>query len=1245
MPPGEDTQESRLDRVHEVLDDALRRRAAGESLADQKIIAAHPDLMPELGEELQSLSMVERLRNLAASPQTCSSAPAAQTGDEADIAASFSEQFPGYDLVGELSHGGQGIVYQAMQRSTKRKVAIKVLLAGRFATRSSRRRFEREIELVAQLKHPGIISIYHSGQTRDGQQYYVMDYVRGKLLHEHVGELKLPLDETLKLFADVCDAVQYAHQRGVIHRDLKPGNILVDADGRPHIFDFGLARQATTPSESLVSVSQQVVGTLPYLSPEQARGNPDEIDTRTDIYALGVTLYELLTGTYPYPVVGNVTEVLRHIAESPPSPLSSVWRVDKGVTKRSSSQVRIGTCPIDAEVQTIITKALAKERERRYQSAGDLGRDIRHYLAGEPIEAKRDSLAYLLRKQLQRYRIAAIAALVILAVVTAGFVTSFAFWRQAVEQRDAAHAAQSAEQRQRRAAEEARSAESAQRRAAQASAEEARLEAAKAAAVSRFLRDMLASVDPSAARGRDVAVRDVLDEAAREIDQGSLRGQPEVEAAVRQTLGETYTGLGELASGRSQLTKAYALRKELLGEEHRDTLETLIALGVTLMEAGEFTDAEARCRHALELCRREFGAEDELTAKAMNNLALLYERQGKYGDSEPLYREALATCRRTLGDDHELTLRVINNLGMLLIEQADYDGALALYREGLEGLRRTLGDDHPITIIMRNNIGWTQVERGHFEDGAQTLRDIADTALRVLGPEHPHYLLARSNLAMALHQEGGRDEAIAILRDVLDACRRTLGDEHPTTLGVLNNLGYVLYEHGEYPEAAECFEVALRASKGKLGDEHAMTLLMASNVARIVADSGDLVRAEALQRRVVEAQRRTLGPDHPDYARALVRLADYLVDQERFDEAEPLFVEGVELCQRALGEDHPDTLTALDLFANLRAGQGRNAEAAELHRQVYERCRERFGEDAAATLRALYSMALRTWEAGNPAEAEPLFREVIAGESDLLGPTHNSTLLSRYCLARVLKDLKKYAESEAVYRALLADQREVLGEDHAKTLETAGQYGILLSELEHWPELEALSRERLALYDRLGDAVNDNAILYAKMDLAIAIRLQDHWADAEPVHRDVLARLKRSPDSDERRTVIWTYNLARVLAELERDDEARPLFEESLNWCEQNLPDDDVTRAIVNGAYGALLSRVGDFEESEKRLLRAYDVLSTAPGCDPERALRTMRGLISLYDAWGKPEQEANWRGALDAAEAENQTSDGQPDE
>ncbi|MCH8146416.1 MAG: protein kinase [Planctomycetes bacterium] len=381
---------------------------------DAELVAAHDNLLGNL-----------RRIDFQPPPET---SPVTDCTETQPVASRTGQVRPtvsieGYDILDELSHGGQGVVYRAVQKSTNREVAVKVLLEGAYASETARKRFQREIELAAQLQHPNIITIFDSGVTDDGLQYCVMDYVHGLPLHRFVRAKELVLDETLRLFSIVCDAIEYAHGRGIIHRDLKPSNILVNADGQPKILDFGLARTLAGPAGTVVSSSRDVMGTLPYMSPEQAQGRRDEVDARTDVYSLGISLYELLTGHFPYPVDGQMGDVIRHIVETPPAPPSRKWRSESGVKGKSSHRFRSGACPIGREVQTILFKALAKEPQRRYQSAAAFGGDVTRYLQHEPILARPPSVAYRLQKFVRKRWLPLIAVLILL--IALGFAMYF----------------------------------------------------------------------------------------------------------------------------------------------------------------------------------------------------------------------------------------------------------------------------------------------------------------------------------------------------------------------------------------------------------------------------------------------------------------------------------------------------------------------------------------------------------------------------------------------------------------------------------------------------------------------------------------------------------------------------------------------------------------------------------------------------------------------------------------------------
>lgn len=635
---------------------------------------------------------------------------------------------PGYELGDPIHRGGQGVVYRAVQKSTGRGVAIKIMLAGPLAGEHERLRFEREVRVLAQLEHPNIVGIVDSG-IASGHAYFVMDFIDGQPLDAYLDMGARRHSELVRLFIRICAAVNAAHLRGVIHRDLKPSNIRVDAAGQPHILDFGLAKLvAPTPQDgsSDVTMTGQFVGSLPWASPEQAAGHPDQVDIRSDVYSLGVMLYQLLTGEFPYAVTGGLPEVL--------------GRIEKAAPQRPRALNR----RIDAELETIVLKCLAKEPNRRYQSAGELARDLEHYLAGEPLEAKRDSSLYVLRKTLGRHKLATVAGLVFVAFACASAIAMTILYRGQVRERDRAVAARDA----------------------------ARREADKARAIDEFLQSMLAAPDPVEA-GRDVKVADVLNRAAQTLD-GAFPNQPEVEAALRVTLGRTYSSLGLYPQAVEQLKAAAHLRRETLGSAAGETLEAMSDLASVLWMQGDLSQAEVLMRTVLDARRRAFGSDDPATLEALDGLGAILKSRGQNDEAIAIGREVLAAFERRLGTDDFATVQAAANLAFRLDGHGDHGEAEPLYRQALDGLRRLGHGDEPDTITVV------------------------------------------ANLANLLCTTGKLDEAEALAGDALEARQRLLPPGHPLIGDALQLEGRIAMARGDYPRAEELFRGAVAIHRASL---------------------------------------------------------------------------------------------------------------------------------------------------------------------------------------------------------------------------------------------------------------------------------------------------------------------------------------------------------------------------------------------------------------------------------------------
>jgi tetratricopeptide (TPR) repeat protein/predicted Ser/Thr protein kinase len=815
-----------------------------------------------------------------------------------------------YRILDVLGEGGMGIVYRAEQGSPRRTVALKVIRAGA-ESRDMLKRFEHEGQVLGWLQHPGIAQIFEAG-TADTQQglqpFFAMEFIHGSPLTRYATAEKLALAQRLELIAKVCDAVHHAHQKGVIHRDLKPGNILIDDSGQPKVLDFGVARvtDADIRTTTLQTDVGQLVGTLAYMSPEQVAGDSRQLDTRSDVYALGVILYELLAGRVPFDASQQtIPQVVRMITEDEPTSLSSINRIFRG------------------DVDTIVAKALEKDKERRYQSVAGLAADIRRYLSDEPISARPASAVYQLRKFARRNRAlvgGVLATLVVLLIGVAG--TSYGLMQATARRRDA-----EAERNRALAAEGVAE----QRR------EEAERQSAIAQAVVDFLNeDLLRAADPRNTPNREITVKEALDTASVEVE-GKFEDEPLVEAAIRMTLGATYKQLGEYDAAEPHLERALELRRDILGEQDRDTVKSMGALGAVYEKHGLYEKAEPLLVRALDLSRRVLGKEDYDTVVCMSDLGELYRAQGRFGEAEPLLTEALEISQRELGQEHPTTLVHLNNLALVHGYMGRYDEAEPLFVRALEIRRRVLDEGHPSLVSAINNLGALYRHQGRLAEAEPLFVEALDIAQRVLGADHPRTLTYLNNLALIYREQGRVDEAEPLYVTGLEASTRALGADHPKTLMIALNLGALHRDQGRYAEAEALLVETLGGYRGLLGDEHPRTLTTMNHLGLVYRDQGRHEEARSLFADGLEIGRRTLGPEHPRTLTAMSNLALVYCDQQRYEEAEPLFVEVLETRRRVLGNEHPQTLKSMRNLARLYVEQGRYAGAEPLLLDSYAR--------------------------------------------------------------------------------------------------------------------------------------------------------------------------------------------------------------------------------------------------------------------------------------------------------------------
>jgi tetratricopeptide (TPR) repeat protein len=724
----------------------------------------------------------------------------------------------------------------------------------------------------------------------------------------------------------------------------------------PKVIDFGIAKatHARLTEKTLFTEFRQLIGTPEYMSPEQAEMTGVDIDTRSDIYSLGVLLYELLTGTTPFSgrdlrsaAFGEIQRIIRE--EQPEKPSTRLSSLGPGpeddetsvesIARHRHTDARTLTRTLRGDLDWIVMKCLEKDRTDRYETANGLALDIGRYLSEEPVLAGPPSASYRIRKFVRRNRVPVAAAAALTVTVLGGITGTSVGLVWALREAEAARLAESAESVARGEA---------QANAARASAEaaEASRQRAIAEAVNRFLTgDLLSAVAPStrAGRGRDVLMREVLDEAAKRIDAASRPGGrfadvPIVEAAIRETLSDTYWYLGEYDAARPHAERALAVRRRELGDEHPATLASMVDLANVLADQGHENDAGRLYEESLDIRRRVLGEDDPNTLTSMHNLAVSYKVQGRIGEAEPLFVATLERRLEVLGETHSDTLMTMDALAGLRLDHYRYDEAEPLFERARRVARQALGEEHAETLRITDNLAILRHRQGRTDEAEMLFRQVLEIRRRVYGPEHPLTLKTMRGLANVIASERRYLEAEELFRDVVDASRRVLGDTHPATTGNMLSLAAVLLDRGKMLEAEQVERDILEIYRRQYGVAHLDTLTAMNNLAVTCVGLGKNDEAEALYRQALTGRRSILGDGHALVAMTYGNLGRllYIRGPERLEEAIEMLERGVSGMKSTLGIEQLETRNMMRWLMDAYMAAGRRDDTVSMRREMLE---------------------------------------------------------------------------------------------------------------------------------------------------------------------------------------------------------------------------------------------------------------------------------------------------------------------
>lgn len=954
--------------------------------------------------------MIDEVRSLI---EADSNVPEFLKGQAADsININLNKNYEGitigkYKIKSQIAEGGMGSVFLAERADGQfqQKVALKIIKPGMNSAEIIRR-FGNERQILASLQHPNIARLLDGGLTEENLPYFTMEYVEGKPIDEYCGENKLTIEERLILFSKVCTVVQYAHQNLVIHRDLKPGNIMIKKDRTVKLLDFGIAKVLSEDEhyqQTAFTGTGFTAMTPEYASPEQIKGK--HVTTSTDIYSLGLVLYQLLTGQKAYRIQSRIPAELEKIIclTEPQKPSSRITsKKNKAVQEKNifpdSFKIEADKLKkiLSGDLDNICLMALRKEPERRYNSAEQFRQDILNYLAGRPVNARQSTAAYRTGKFISRHKFGVITAAVIFILIAS--ITAF-YTNQLANERD-----------------------------------KARLEAVKAEQVADFLKNIFKVSDPYQARGETITARELLDKGAKKINM-ELSDQPSVKATMLNLIGEVYINLGLYNKAEKLLKEALIIRQKY-NEGKAENAKSLDDLGEVYMFKGEYAKAVPLIRQSIAMYDEISQKNGEDFATTLGDLAWYYFGTGSYEKSDSVYIAAIKLLKKEFGDKSELLYTLINDLALNYHEEGKYEAADSLFKEALTAQKKLYGNKpHPELSTTTYNYAELLRDKGNYDEAEKMFKTSLSMDIALDGPEHPDVAYSMQGLASIYRIKGNYDKAKALFQKVLDMRIKFLGKEHPDVAYAISNIGLVYYSEQKYDSAKIFYRKSLLMHEKLNGEKHTSVASCLNKLSFINYKEGNYKKAEEQARRSLAIEKNTAGGNNLTYAGDLLILSFIKSELNDKDSVKILNSEVIKSVTNSMGKfESPFMANCLSAFAKIATDEADYKAADSLYRQALDMHNRIMGEKNILTVLTNFDFAdylIRTKsldKAYSVAEKNLILAENQYGQGSWI------TGIGQERLGEILFMRGKYSESEKLlsHGFMILKKEYGIGDYHTK---------------------------------------------------------------------------------------------------------------------------------------------------------------------------------------------------------------------